>query len=45
MDGNFKYQAQDSFLEYFFWDVDRFEKRISLSKKKAPLSHSKTAGT
>ena len=34
MGGNFKFQAQDSFLEYFF---GRFEKRISLSEKKPPL--------
>ena len=37
MGGNFKFQAQDSFLELFFWEIGRFEKRISLSKKKAPL--------
>ena len=29
----FKFQAQDSFLEYFFWEIGRFEKRISLSEK------------
>ena len=32
--GKFKFQAEDSFLEYFFW---RFEKHISLSEKKPPL--------
>ena len=34
MSGKFKFQAQDSFLEYFFW---RFEKRITLSEKKQSL--------
>ena len=34
MGGNFKFQVQDSFLEYFFW---RFAKQISLSEKKPPL--------
>ena len=33
MGGNFKLQAQDSFLEYFFWVIGWFEKRISLSEK------------
>ena len=33
MGGNFKFQPQDSFLEYFFWEIGRFEKRISLSEK------------
>ena len=32
--GKFKFQVQDSFLEYFFW---RFGKRIALSEKKPPL--------
>ena len=32
--GKFKFQVQDSFLEYFFW---RFEKQIALSEKKPPL--------
>ena len=32
--GKFKFQVQDSFLEYFFW---RFEKHIALSEKKPPL--------
>ena len=36
MGGNFKFQVQDSDLEYYlFW---RFEKRISLSDKKPPLT-------
>ena len=30
----FKFQAQDSDLEYLFW---RFEKRVALSEKKTPL--------
>ena len=38
MGGNFKFQAQDSFLECF-QEIGRFEKRISLSEKKAPLVH------
>ena len=33
--GKFKFQVQDSFLEYFFWI---FEKRIALSEKKPPLA-------
>ena len=37
MGGNFKFQAQDSFLEYFFGEIGRLEKRISLSEKKALL--------
>ena len=37
MGGNFKFQVQDSFLECFFLEIGRFEKRISLSEKKAPL--------
>ena len=35
MGGKFKFQAQDSDLEYLFW---RFEKRIALSEKKLPLA-------
>ena len=38
MDGNFKFQAQDIFFEQFFWEIRAFEKRISLSEKKAPLA-------
>ena len=35
---NFKFQVQDSFLEYFFFfEIWRFEKRIVLSEKKPPL--------
>ena len=37
MDGNFKFQVQDSILEYFFWEIWRFEKRITLAEKKPPL--------
>ena len=38
MGGNFKFQAQDSILEQFFWEIGRFEKPILLSEKKAPLA-------
>ena len=34
----FKFQAQDSDLEYFFFQICRFEKRISLSENKPPLT-------
>ena len=34
MGGNFKFQVHDSFLEYFWGEIGRFEKRISLSEKK-----------
>ena len=37
MGGNFKFQVQDSFLEYFFFEIWRSKKRISLSGKKPPL--------
>ena len=37
MGGNFKFQVQDSDLEYFILEIWRFEKRISLSEKKPPL--------
>ena len=40
MGGNFKFQVQDSFLEYLFLEIWRFEKRIALSEKKAPLGGS-----
>ena len=33
MGGNFKFKVQDSDLEYFFLEIWRFEKRISLSEK------------
>jgi hypothetical protein len=35
--GRFKFQVQDSFLEYFFFEIWRFEKHIALSEKKPPL--------
>ena len=35
MGGNFKFQVQDSDLEYFF---RRFEKHSGLSEKKPPLT-------
>ena len=35
--GKFKFQAQDSFLEYSFFEIWRSEKRIALSEKKPPL--------
>ena len=38
MGGDFKFQAQDSFLEYFFGEIGRFEKQIALSEKKPPLT-------
>ena len=31
--GKFKFQVQDSFLEYIFLEIWRFEKRITLSEK------------
>ena len=37
MGGNFKFQAQDSFWEYFFFEIWRLQKRIPLSGKKPPL--------
>ena len=37
MGGNFKFQVQDTFLEYLFLEIWRFEKRIALSGKKPPL--------
>ena len=33
----FKFQAQDSFLEYFFWRFGDLKKRIARSEKKPPL--------
>ena len=41
MGGNFKFQAQDSFLGIIFWEIGRFEKRISLSEKNVPLGGEK----
>ena len=40
MGENFKFQAQDSFLEQFFWEIGRFEKRNFFSEKKAPSEKS-----
>ena len=37
MGGNFKFQVQDSFLEYFLGEIWRFEKRVPFSEKKPPL--------
>ena len=37
MGGNFRFQVQDSFLEYFFWRLGDLEKQIALSEKKPPL--------
>ena len=37
MGGNFKFQVEDSFLEFFFFEILRFEKRITLFEKKTPL--------
>ena len=34
----FKIQAQDSFLEYFFWDLEIWKNFIALSEKKPPLT-------
>ena len=34
MGGNFKFQVQDSFLEYFFFEIWRSKKRMALSEKK-----------
>jgi hypothetical protein len=31
-----KFQVQDSFLEYFFDEIGRFEKQFALSEKKPP---------
>ena len=40
MGGNFEFQVQDSFLEYFFWRFGDLKKRIALSEKKPPLTES-----
>ena len=37
MGGNFKFQVQDSFSEYFLLEIWKFEKRIALSEKKTLL--------
>ena len=34
----FKFQPQDSFLEYIFLEIWRFEKQIALSERKPPLT-------
>ena len=38
--GKFKFQVQDSDLEYFVLEIWRFDKLIELSEKKPPLSKS-----
>ena len=38
MGGNFKFQVQDSDLEFIFFEIWRFKKRITLSEKKPPLA-------
>ena len=38
MGGNFKFQVQDSFWEYFILEIWRVRKRIKLSDKKPPLA-------
>ena len=43
MGGNFKFQVQDSFLEYLFWEIWRFKKRIALSEKKPPLRNANSS--
>ena len=35
----FEFQVQDSFLEYIFLEIWRFEKHIALSEKKTPLEY------
>ena len=37
MGGKLKFQVRDNELEYFFW---RFDKHITLSEKKLPLTKS-----
>ena len=37
MGGNFKFQVQDSFLEYVFWRLGDLGKKFALSEKKTPL--------
>ena len=37
MGGNFKFQVQDSFSEYFFFEIWKSKKQIALSEKKPPL--------
>jgi hypothetical protein len=38
--GKFKFQVQDSDLEYIFLEIWRFEKHIELSEKKATIRES-----
>ena len=38
MGGNFKFQVQIVFLEYFFFEIWRSKERIALSEKKSPLA-------
>ena len=38
MGGDFKFQVQDSFLEYFFFEIWRSKKQIALSEKQPPLA-------
>ena len=33
-----QFQAQDSFLEYFFWDLEIWKNFIALSEKKATFN-------
>ena len=40
LSSKFKFQVQDSFLEYIFLEIWRFEKHIALSEKKPPLGAS-----
>ena len=42
MGGIFKFQVQDSFLEYFYFGDWRFEKNIALSEKKPLKSQCNT---
>ena len=38
MGGNFKFQVQDSFLEYFFWRFGDLKNELLFLKKKPPLA-------
>ena len=44
MGWNFKFQVQDSFLEFFFWIFGDLKKQIALSEKKPPLDVNKFEG-
>ena len=37
VNNKFKFQAQDIFLEYFFFEIWRLKNQIALSEKKPPL--------